>query len=62
MFLSPGRIRKVAVALRPLILGSAAPRIALIISQTFEVDIDKNVVYRVLSRHYRPASGGTGPF
>ena len=37
------------------------PRIARIISHTFGVDIDKNVVYRVLSKHYRPAPGGTGP-
>jgi transposase InsO family protein len=37
------------------------PRIALIISQTFGVAIDKNVVSRVLSKHYRPAPGGTGP-
>jgi len=37
------------------------PRIALIISHTFGIDIDRNVVYRVLSRHYRPAPGGTGP-
>ena len=37
------------------------PRIARIISQTFGSDIDKNVVYRVLSKHYRPASGGAGP-
>ena len=29
------------------------PRMARIISRTFEVDIDKNVVYRVLSKHYR---------
>jgi putative transposase len=29
------------------------PRIALIISQTFGVAIDKNVVNRVLSKHYR---------
>jgi hypothetical protein len=36
------------------------PRIATIISQTFGVDIDKNVVFRVLSKHYRP-TGGTGP-
>ncbi len=33
------------------------PRIARIISQTFGVDIDKNVVYRVLATHYRPAPG-----
>ena len=37
------------------------PRIALIISQTFGVDIENNVVYRVLSKHCRPAQGGTGP-
>src|SRR5262245_13025712 len=37
------------------------PRIAHIISHTFGVDIDKNVVYRVLAKHYRPASGGNGP-
>ena len=37
------------------------PRIAHIISQTFGVDIDKNVVYRVLAKHYRPAPRGTGP-
>src|SRR5215468_1171536 len=37
------------------------PRIAHIISQTFGIDIDKNVVYRVLAKHYRPASGGAGP-
>ena len=37
------------------------PRIARIISQTFGIDIDKNVVHRVLAKHYRPAPGGTGP-
>jgi hypothetical protein len=36
------------------------PRIAVIISQTFGFDIHKNVVFRVLSKHYRP-TGGTGP-
>jgi putative transposase len=107
LFLSAGRIRKVAIALRPSTLlafhqalvrrkycrlfssGSCpkkpgpkgpdealiqaivelksrnprfgCPRIARIISQTFGIDIDKNVVYRVLSKHYRPASGGNGP-
>ncbi len=107
LFLSPGRIRKVAIALRPSTLLAfhqalvrrkyrrlfsstpcpkkpgpkgpsealiqaivelksrnprfGCPRIARIISQTFGVDIDKNVVYRVLAKHYRPAPGGTGP-
>src|SRR4249920_3628363 len=37
------------------------PRIARIVSHTFGVDIDKNVGCRVLSKHYRPAPGGTGP-
>jgi hypothetical protein len=37
-----------------------SPRIARIISHTFGVDIDKNVVHRVLAKHYRPTSGGTG--
>src|SRR5262249_48164344 len=104
---SPGRIRKVAIALRPSTLLAfhqalvrrkycrlfssrscpkkpgpkgpdealiqaivelksrnprfGCPRIARIISQTFGLDIDKKVVYRVLSKHYRPASGGNGP-
>src|SRR5215468_10017718 len=37
------------------------PRIAYIIAQTFGIDIDKNVVHRVLAKHYRPTPGGTGP-
>ena len=107
LFLTPGRIRKLAIALRPstllgfhqaLVRGKyrllfssrscpkkagpkgpdegvigaivelksrnprfGCPRIARIISQTFGIDIDKNVVHRVLAKHYRPASGGTGP-
>src|SRR5438105_9752621 len=107
LFLSPGRIRKVAIAVRPSTLLAfhqalvrrkyrrlfssspcpkkpgpkgpsdpliqaivelksrnprfGCPRIARIIAHTFGVDIDKNVVYRVLAEHYRPAPGGTGP-
>jgi putative transposase len=107
LFLNPGRIRKLAIALRPstllafhqalvrrkyrLLFSSrpcpkkpgpkgpdegviraivelksrnprfGCPRIARIISQTFGIDIDKNVVHRVLAKHYRPAPGGTGP-
>ena len=107
LFLSPGRIRKVAIGVRPSTLLAfhqalvrrkyrglfsssqcpktpgpkgpsdaliqaivelksrnprfGCPRIARIISHTFGVDIDKNVVYRVLAKHYRPAPGGTGP-
>jgi hypothetical protein len=107
LFLDPGRIRKVAIALRPSTLLAfhqalvrrkyrglfssrprrkkpgpkgpdetliqtivelksrnprfGCPRIARIISQTFGIDIVKNVVYRVLSKHYRPVPGGPGP-
>ncbi len=107
LFLSPGRIRKVAIGVRPATLLAfhqalvrrkyrrlfssspcpkkpgpkgpnealiraivelksrnprfGCPRIARILSHTFGVDLDKNVVYRVLSKHYRPAPGGTGP-
>ena len=107
LFLSPGRIRKVAIGVRPSTLLAfhqalvrrkyrrlfssspcrktpgpkgpsdaliqaivglksrnprfGCPRIARIISQTFGIDVDKNVVYRVLTKHYRPAPGGDGP-
>ena len=37
------------------------PRIARILSQTFGLDIDKNLVSRVLARHYRPSPRGSGP-
>jgi hypothetical protein len=37
------------------------PRIARIVSQTFGLDIDKNVVSRVLAKHYRPTPRGDGP-
>jgi putative transposase len=107
LFLSPTRIRKLAIALRPStllafhqalvrrkyrLLFSArsrpkkpgpkgpdealiraivelksrnprfgCPRIARIIAPAFGIDIDKNVVHRVLAKHYRPAPGGAGP-
>ena len=107
LFLSPGRIRKVAIGVRPAtllafhqalvrrtyrrLLSSSecpmqpgpkgpsevllqaiveltsrnprfgCPRIARIISRTFGTNIDKNVVYRVLSKHSRPIPGGTEP-
>jgi putative transposase len=107
LFLSPGRIRKVAIALRPSILlafhqalvrgkyrrlfsstacptkpGPKAPdealiqaivelksrnprfgcpRIARTISRTFGMDIDQNVVYRVLATYYRPAPAELAP-
>ncbi len=37
------------------------PRIALIIAATFGVDVDKDVVRRVLEKHLRPGPGGGGP-
>jgi hypothetical protein len=107
LFLSPGRIRKLAIGVRPSTLLAfhqalvrrkyqrlfsssqcpkkpgpkgpsealiqaivelksrnprfGCPRIARIISHTFVVDIDKNVVGRVLAKHYRPGPVGTGP-
>jgi transposase InsO family protein len=107
LFLSPGRIQRVAVALRPSTLLAfhqalvcrkyrrlfsskrypkkpgpkgpdealvraivelksrnprfGCPQIARIVTQTFGIEIDKNVVHRVLAKHYRPTSGGTGP-
>jgi len=38
-----------------------SPRIALQIAKTFGVEIDKDVVRRVLTKHYRPVPGGAGP-
>ena len=107
LFLSPGRIRKVAIGLQPSTLLKfhealvrrkyrrlfssshrpkkpgpkgpsdaliraiielksrnprfGCPRIALIISRVFGIDIDKNVVQRVLSKHYRAPPRGPGP-
>ena len=37
------------------------PRIARIISKTFGVEIDRNVVRRVLAKYYHPENGGDGP-
>ena len=37
------------------------PRIALIIGRTFGIQIDKDVVRRVLAKHYRPDPGAGGP-
>jgi transposase InsO family protein len=37
------------------------PRIVLIIATTFGIDIDKDVVRRVLAKHLRPEPGGGGP-
>jgi putative transposase len=37
------------------------PRIALEIARTFGIDIDKDIVRRVLAKHYRPGAGTDGP-
>jgi len=37
------------------------PRIAQQINKAFGVDIDKDVVRRILAAHYRPGSGDSGP-
>ena len=37
------------------------PRIALEIARTFGIDIDKDIVRRVLAKHYRPEAGTDGP-
>jgi transposase InsO family protein len=41
--------------------GFGCPRIALIIARTFGIEIDKDVVRRVLAKHYRPEPGDGGP-
>ena len=37
------------------------PRIAQEIARTFGIDIDKDIVRRVLAKHYRPGAGTDGP-
>ena len=44
-----------ALSTVPVTSGNGCPRIARIISQTFGVDTDKNLVHRVLAKHYLPA-------
>ena len=41
--------------------GGRVPRIAQQIALASAVDIDKDVVCRVLAAHYRPGPGGSGP-
>jgi hypothetical protein len=52
-------IRAIA-ELKPRNPRFGCPRIVCIIARTFGVDIDRNVVRRVLAQHYRPSSDGTG--
>jgi putative transposase len=37
------------------------PRIAQEIARAFGIDIDKDIVRRVLAKHYRPEAGTDGP-
>ena len=37
------------------------PRIALIVTKTFGIEVNKDVVRRVLAKHYRPTVDGSGP-
>src|SRR5262245_20587102 len=37
------------------------PRIAQEIARAFGIDVDKDIVRRVLAKHYRPESGNDGP-
>ena len=41
--------------------ATSSPRIAQQIALAFAVDIDKDVVRRVLAAHYRPDPGVSGP-
>src|SRR5262249_38888237 len=40
---------------------SGCPRIAQEIARAFGIDIDKDIVRRVLAKHYRPGTGTDGP-
>ena len=51
---------RVIVALKRRNPRSGCPRIALIIARTFGVEIDKDLVRRVLAKHYRPEPGAGG--
>jgi len=54
-------IVRVIVELKRRNLRFGCPRIALIIARTFGVEMDKDVVRRVLAKHYRPEPGPGGP-
>lgn len=72
-FLSPRRRLRTAIILKPSSLfhfvralkqrnpGCGCPRIAQQIAETFGIDIDKDVVRRVVAAHYRPERADDGP-
>ena len=41
--------------------GFGCRRIAMQINNTFGTNIDKDVVRRILTKNYKPISGGDGP-
>ncbi|MGB5464908.1 MAG: hypothetical protein WBM84_02375 [Sedimenticolaceae bacterium] len=73
LFLDPRRIRRAAVVIRPSTLLKfhcllkqrnsrfGCPRIAQQINRAFGVNIDNDVVRRILATYYRPGSGHSGP-
>jgi hypothetical protein len=73
LLFSPKRVRKTGpkgptkelidavVAMKCRNPGWGCPRIAQQISLAFGVEIDKDVVRRILSAHYRPESDSAGP-
>ena len=56
-----GDLVRVIVELKQRNTGFGCPRIAQQINKTFGMNIDKDVVRRVLAKHYRPASHDGGP-
>ena len=54
-------IIKLIIELKERNPSFGCPRIALIIAATFGVEIDKDVVRRVLQKHLGPGPGGGGP-
>src|ERR1700716_1939783 len=71
LFVPASRIPKLAVILKPRTLlrfhealkkrKYRWPRIAQEIAHAFGIDIDKDIVRRVLAKHYRPEAGTDGP-
>ena len=57
----PTEIISAVVAMKQRNPRFGCRRIAMQISNTFGVDVDKDLVYRILSKHYRPKPGGNGP-
>ena len=54
-------LRAAIVAIKERNPGFGSPRIAMIVSRTFGVEIDKDVVRRVLAKDYRPTPSRNGP-